>query len=143
LIIDRLLLTKRCFRFDDPADNSCWLQGVRRLLWQRLLQLDEYVVDTLMGDLVGHDRQPSAFLVYMWLWRETHGRRCGTVQIALLDIAERTGLAKRTVQSALAWLLKRRLIAVTRDSITAVPVYSVNRPWAGRDTTARRGARQT
>ena len=25
--------------------------------------LDPYVVDTLMADLVGHDRQPSAFLV--------------------------------------------------------------------------------
>lgn len=109
-----------------------------RLLWQRLLQLDEYVVDTLMGDLVGHDRQPSAFLVYVWLWRETHGRSRATVQLALLDIAERTGLAKRTVQTALAWLLKRRLIAITRDSITAVPVYGVNRPWAARNTAAGR-----
>lgn len=95
-----------------------------------MLQLDEYVVDTLMGDLVGHDRQPSAFLVYLFLWRETHGRRRAAVQVALLDISERTGLAKRTVQAALGWLLKRRLIAVTRTSITAVPVYSVHRPWA-------------
>ena len=86
-----------------------------------------------MGDLVGHDRQPSAFLVYMCLWR-----RRATAQMALLDIAERTGLAKRTVQTALGWLHKRGLIAVTRDSITAVPVYGVNRPWAQRTTPARR-----
>jgi hypothetical protein len=103
-----------------------------------LLQLDEYVVDTLMGDLVGHDRQPSAFLVYLFLWRETHGRGRPAVQVALLDIAERTGLAKRTVQTALAWLLKRRLIGVTRGSITAVPDYVVNRPWAMRSAAARR-----
>ena len=113
----------------DRAGNCVWPQGVHRLLWQCLLQLEEYVVDTLTGDLVGHDRQPSAFLVYLFLWRETHGRRRAAVQVALLDISERTGLAKRTVQAALGWLLKRRLIAVTRTSITAVPVYSVNRPW--------------
>jgi hypothetical protein len=27
------------------------------------LPLDAYIIDTLMPDLVGHDRQPSAFLV--------------------------------------------------------------------------------
>jgi hypothetical protein len=102
------------------------------------LLLDPYIVDTLMPDLVGHDRQPSAFLVYLFLWRETHGRGNAAVQVALLDIAERTGLAKRTVQMALNWLLKRRLIAVTRGSITAVPNYAVNRPWAMRSTPARR-----
>ena len=37
------------------------------------IEVDEYVVDTLMADLVGHDRQPSAFLVYLFLWRRTHG----------------------------------------------------------------------
>ena len=35
--------------------------------------VDAYVLDTLMADLVGHDRQPSAFLVYLFLWRRTHG----------------------------------------------------------------------
>lgn len=38
--------------------------------------VDAYIVETLMPDLVGHDRQPSAFLVYLYLWRHTHaGRR--------------------------------------------------------------------
>ena len=31
------------------------------------LEIDDYVIDTLMADLVGHDRQPSAFLVYLSL----------------------------------------------------------------------------
>ena len=104
-------------------------QGAHRLLWQRLLQLDDYILDTLMADLVGHDRQPSAFIVFLCLWRATHGDRQATVQIALQDIAERTGLSKRSVQSALAWLVKRKLIAIARESITAVPVYMVMRPW--------------
>jgi hypothetical protein len=37
------------------------------------LSLDPYVVDTLLPDLVGHDRQPSAFLVYLFLWRHSLG----------------------------------------------------------------------
>jgi hypothetical protein len=93
------------------------------------IALDAYVVDTLMPDLVGHDRQPSAFLVYLFLWRETHGRSADTAQVALLDIASGTGLSKRAVQDALGRLARRKLVAVSRESITAVPVYSVLRPW--------------
>jgi DNA-binding MarR family transcriptional regulator len=91
--------------------------------------IDPYVVDTLMRDLVGHDRSPSAYLVYLQLFRRTHGADTRTVSIALLDIAEATGLSKRTVQSAVAHLVYRRLIAVTRDSVTSVPEYTVLRPW--------------
>jgi len=43
--------------------------------------------------------------------------------------AEGVGLSKRGVQDALGHLGKRRLIAVERESITAVPVYTVLRPW--------------
>ena len=52
-----------------------------------------------------------------------------TAQIALQDIPELTGLSKRSVQSALVWLMKRKLIAVRRQSTTAIPVYTVLRPW--------------
>jgi len=94
-----------------------------------LLQIDPYIIDTLLPDLVGHDRQPSAFIVYLQLWRATHGNGRATTRIALQDIAEMTGLSKRSVQSALGWLMKRKLIAVERRSITAIPVYTVLRPW--------------
>lgn len=94
-----------------------------------MLQLDEYILDTLMGDLVGHDRQPSAFIVYLHLWRLTHGEKIAAAQIALQDVAEVTGLSKRSVQSALGCLVKRKLISVARESITAIPVYTVLRPW--------------
>ena len=92
-----------------------------------MVPLDAYILDTLMADLVGHDRQPSAFLVYLSLWRGMESN--STVQIALRDIAEATGLSKRAVQAALSWLVKRKLISVARASITAVPVYTVLRPW--------------
>jgi hypothetical protein len=93
------------------------------------IAIDAYVLDTLMRDLVGHDRRPSAFLVYLFLWRSTHGRDEAEAQLALLDIAEETGLSKRSVQEALSWLARRKLIKVARQSITAVPVYTVLRPW--------------
>ena len=95
-----------------------------------MLHIDEYILDTLMVDLIGHDRQPSAFLVYVFLWRQTHGRGESTIRVALQDIAEQTGLSKRSVQTAVAWLVRRQLIAVARESITAIPVYTVMRPWA-------------
>jgi hypothetical protein len=91
--------------------------------------IDRYIVETLMRDLVGHDRQPSAYLVYLFLWHETHGRKLPATQMALIDIAEGVGLSKRGVQDALGHLGKRKLIAVARESITAVPVYTVLRPW--------------
>ena len=103
------------------------------LLWQRLLltvAIDAYIVDTLMADLVGHDRQPSAFIVYLFLWRQTQGSGQPTARVSLLDLALGTGLSKRAVQEALRWLSKRRLISLRRESITAIPVYTVRRPWA-------------
>ena len=41
-------------------------------------RFDPYLLDTLLPDLVGHDRQPSAFLVYLYLAdRVTRGRTRG------------------------------------------------------------------
>ena len=94
------------------------------------VEIDAYLIDTLMADLVGHDRQPSAFLVYLYLWRHTHGVGQDTAQISLFTLSSGTGLSKRSVQEALHWLSKRRLISIQRASITAVPVYTVKRPWA-------------
>ena len=91
--------------------------------------LDPYVFDTLMPDLVGHDRQPSAFLIYLMLARHTHGADRHRVTMAQQDIAESCGVSKRTVQAALAHLRYRKLIAVTQAHSTSVPEYAVLRPW--------------
>lgn len=93
-------------------------------------ELDAYVVDALLPDLVAHDRAPSALLVYLVLWRRSRGAGQTTVQVSLIDIATATGLSKRAVQGAVAHLVKRRLLSVQRESVTAVPVYTVRRPWA-------------
>jgi len=90
------------------------------------IPLDAYVLDTLMPDLVGHDRRPSAFLVYLYLWRHRSDR---TAMHSLRRIAEGTGLSKRAVQDGLARLERRRLVAISRESITAVPEYRILRPW--------------
>ena len=91
--------------------------------------IDAYVLDTLMPDLVGHDRQPSALVVYLFLWRQTEGSGRTSAQISLLDISLGTGLSKRAVQDALRLRSRRRLLSVQRESITAIPVYAVRRPW--------------
>src|SRR6185436_6955336 len=91
--------------------------------------VDAYILDTLMVDLVGHDRQIAAYLVYLFLWRHTHGKSRPRLSIALRDIAEQTGLSKRGVQDALRWLQRRKLITTERESVTAVPWYTVHRPW--------------
>ena len=52
--------------------------------------LDPYVIDTLLPDLVGHDRRPGAFLVYLFLWRHTHDHAT-PVSMSLREIAEGTG----------------------------------------------------
>jgi hypothetical protein len=98
-----------------------------------VISLDSYIIDTLMADLVSHDRQPSAYLVYLTLTRWAYSPHRPQIAMPLQDIAEASGLSKRTVQSAIAHLVYRRLLAVDRASPTSVPVYTVLRPW-------RRGA---
>jgi len=92
------------------------------------IAIDRYVIDTLMPDLVGHDKRPSALIVYLFL--TAHTTRMGSAATASLrDIAEGTGLSKRGVQTAVAWLEKRRLIARTQTLPTSVAAYQVLRPW--------------
>ena len=91
-------------------------------------RLDAYVVDTLMADLVQHDRQPSAFLVYLQLWFRTAGRKT-PVAVSHQAMADASGLSKSAVQAAMRTLLRRKLVRATRTSPTAVPAYAVLRPW--------------
>jgi len=90
------------------------------------LLIDRYVVATLMRDLVGHDRRPSAFLVYLALLdlAET-----GRVALSHAQLAERTGLSKRAVQDAIRHLAKRSLIMVKRAGRTEPAVVQPLFPW--------------
>lgn len=91
--------------------------------------LDSYLVDTLMRDLVRHDRAPSAFLVYLWLWSKTRGAGRNSFGASLQTIATETGLSKSSVQSALRRLRRRKLVNVRHGGPTTAGVYDVLEPW--------------
>jgi len=93
------------------------------------MKIDPYVVDTLMRDLVAHSRSASAFLVYLQLYRLTHGTGRESVAMSHGVLAELAGISKRSVQTAVTHLVERRLIRRQRGRPTAVPVYAVLTPW--------------
>jgi hypothetical protein len=93
---------------------------------------DPYFVDILMPDLVGHDRTPAAFIVYLYLWRRTSMSSRGSLQASYATIAIETGLSRTAAQRAVAHLRRRHLIASQSASVTSVPEYTVLRPWVGR-----------
>ena len=82
--------------------------------------LDAYVFDSLMRDLVGHDHRASAFLVYLSL---AAAAESGAPRVSHAQLAERTGLSKRSVQDAVLHLVNRDLLRVTRRGATEVPRY--------------------
>lgn len=88
-----------------------------------------YIVDSLMPDLVGHDRRPSAFLVYLYLWCNATGRSQRRTQASLRQIALETGLSKGAVQDGLRTLRRRRLVHSRQSAATAVPEYLLQTPW--------------
>ncbi|MCE9572741.1 MAG: helix-turn-helix domain-containing protein [Deltaproteobacteria bacterium] len=95
----------------------------------RAIELDPYVVDVLLPDLIGHDRRPAAFALYVWLWAQIRGQGRRAAFFSYAALADRTGLSKSAVQRAVAWLVRRQLVRVTKASSTATPSYEVLAPW--------------
>jgi hypothetical protein len=93
-----------------------------------MLSVDDYVVDVLMRDLVGHDRRPASFLVYLWLTCEQERRR-GAVQVSYQELAESVGVSKSSAQAAVSWVARRKLLTASKETATATPRYTVLRPW--------------
>jgi hypothetical protein len=93
------------------------------------MKVDPYIVDTLMRDLVAHSRSSAAFLVYLQLYRYTHGAGRESAAMSHKVLAELIGISKRSVQTALAHLIGRHLIRQRKANPTAVPVYTVLTPW--------------
>jgi hypothetical protein len=96
------------------------------------LSLDAYVVEPLLGDLVGHDKSPSSFLIYLFLWSRTLGVGEKSVRISHRALSEGTGLSKSGVQAALRNLTRRKLVRSERKTVTATPEHFVLRPWLRR-----------
>ena len=99
------------------------------------MKIDPYILDTLMRDLVAHSRSAAAFLLYLQLYRQTHGAGRESVAISHSVLGEIIGISKRSVQTALAHLIDRRLIRRRKAKPTSVPVYTVLTPWVTRDKT--------
>jgi len=96
-----------------------------------MIALDDYVIDVLMRDLIGHDRRPVSFLVYLWLSVEQK-RRAGAVQISYRELAEAMGVSKSSAQAAVGWLVRRKLLSASKETTTATPRYTVLMPWRDR-----------
>jgi hypothetical protein len=94
-----------------------------------MISVDPYVTGVLMRDLVGHDRRPVSFFVYLWLAAEQQNCRNSTVQVSYQELAECIGVSKSSVQAAVSWLVRRKLLAVSKENVTATPRYTVLSPW--------------
>src|SRR4051794_16176919 len=90
--------------------------------------LDDYIIDVLMRDLVGHDHKPVSFLVYLWLAAE-QARTKREIRASYQQVAECVGISKSSAQSAIQWLLRRKLLSVEKRNVTATPLYTVRMPW--------------
>jgi hypothetical protein len=93
------------------------------------IALDAYVFDVLMPDLVGHDRRPACFIVYLFLLGKAARGRSDAVSVSLQTIATKTGLSKSTVQAALRHLRRRKLLDPTVTATVTHPVRVILRPW--------------
>lgn len=101
----------------------------------RLSSLDAYVFEVLMPDLVGHDRRPAAFVVYLYLLHSAQALGRDQVPASLQTIAVKTGLSKSAVQVALRHLKRRGLIGAEEVGTQVNPVRHVLRPWRRRAET--------
>jgi DNA-binding MarR family transcriptional regulator len=100
--------------------------------FRRTVPLDDYILDVLMPDLVGHDHHPAAFLVYLCLYRMAEAQKWRPVAASLRTLAENTGLSKSAVQVALERLRRRELVRSIRANRTATPRHRVLRHWRGK-----------
>lgn len=96
------------------------------------ISVDSVVFDSVLGDVVGRDRSPAAFIIYLWLWSRSAGSRTRSAKASHQAIADATHLSKSAVQGAITLLNRRKLLRSEHGSRTAVPEHFVLRPWAKR-----------
>lgn len=97
--------------------------------FKQTIPVDDYVLDVLMRDVVGHDRQPAAYLVYIHLYGQAARARWKPVPASLRMIADETGLSKSAVQTGLDLLRRRELIETSSENTTATSRHRVLRHW--------------
>ncbi len=97
--------------------------------FRETIAVDDYVLDVLMRDLIGHDQKPAAYLVYLHLYSQSARKKWRPVAASIRAIADVTGLSKSAVQIALVHLRRRQLIATTAEHATATPRHRLLRHW--------------
>jgi DNA-binding MarR family transcriptional regulator len=97
--------------------------------FRQTIPIDDYVLDVLLRDIVGHDRQPASYLVYLYLYGQAARNKWKPVPASLRVLADATGLSKSAVQTALANLRRRELIVTSAVHATAIPRHRVLRHW--------------
>jgi len=97
--------------------------------FKQTVPIDDYVLDVLMRDLIGHDQQPAAYLVYLHLYGQAVRKRWKPVPASLRTLADATGLSKSAIQTALANLRRRELLVTARDHATDISRHRVLRHW--------------
>ena len=100
--------------------------------FKQTISVDDYVLDVLMRDLIGHDQQPAAYLVYLYLYGQATRMKWKPVTASLRMLADATGLSKSATHVALATLRRRQLIVTTRDHATGTSRHRVLRHWRAR-----------
>lgn len=90
------------------------------------VQIDAFVIDSLMRELVKEHHSPAAFLVYLFLWSEA---RKGSGWIAKKTshqmIADGTGLSRSAVQLAIKLLKKLKRIKTRPNGKTGKPDHVI------------------
>ena len=124
------------YRYSDQKNplhpSSFFLHPFAVPRFKQIIPVDDYILDVLMRDLIGHDQQPAAYLVYLYLYGRATRVKWKPVTASLRTLADATGLSKSAIQVALATLRRRQLIVTTRDHATARSRHRVLRHWRAR-----------
>ena len=100
--------------------------------FREVVPIDDYVLDVLMRDLVGHDQQPAAYFIYIYLYGQAVRNKWKPISASLRTLADATGLSKSAIHTALEKLRRRQLVETASEHATAVPFHRVLRHWRGR-----------
>jgi len=100
--------------------------------FKQTIPIDDYVLDVLMRDLIGHDQRPAAYLVYLYLYGQATRKKWRPITASVRTLGDATGLSKSAIQIALETLRRRELILTTRDHATATSRHRVLRHWRTR-----------
>jgi DNA-binding MarR family transcriptional regulator len=100
--------------------------------FKETIPIDDYVLDVLMRDLIGHDQQPAAYLVYLYLYGQAARKNWKPITASVRMLADATGLSKSAIQIALEKLRRRELIVTSRNHATATSRHRVLRHWRTR-----------